>query len=88
MVLTEQNDDTKQDGHQGSRAESRPRRQRLGVAQLHVALTVAGAHPDGQCVGAALHGQVPVRDDHGHVVHALLQAAVAVPARENPGRVV
>lgn len=87
-VLTEQNDDTQQDGHQGSRAEPRPGRQRLGVAQLHVALAVAGAHPDGQRVGAAPHGQVAVGDDHGHVVDALLQAVVAVPAREDPGRVV
>lgn len=59
-ILTEQDDDTKQNGHQGSCAEPRPRRERLGVAQLHVALAVTGAHSDGQCVGAALHGKVSV----------------------------
>lgn len=88
FVLTEQDDDTKQDGHQGSRAEARPRRERLGVAQLHFALAVAGAHPDGQGAGAALHRELPVRYDHGHVVDALLQAVVAVPAGQDPGRVV
>ncbi len=71
-VLTEQNDDTKQNGHQGSRAESRPRCERLGVAQLHVALAVAGAHSDGQGVGAALHRELPIRNDHRHVIDALL----------------
>lgn len=78
-VLTEQNDDTKQNGHQGSRAEACPRRERLGVAQLHVALAVAGAHSDGQGVGAALHRKVSVRNDHRHVVDALLETVVAVP---------
>lgn len=41
FVLTEQDDDAEQDGHQGAGAEARPRRERLGVAQLHVALAVA-----------------------------------------------
>lgn len=71
-ILTEKNDDAKQDGHQGSRAKPRPRCQRLGVAQFHVALTVAGAHPDGQRVGAALHGELAVRNDHRYVINALL----------------
>ena len=87
-VLTEQNDDTEQNGHQGARAEPRPRRERLGVAQLHVALAVARAHSDGQGVGAALHRELPVGNDHRHVVDALLQAVVAVPPRQDPGRVV
>ena len=87
-VLTEQDDDTEQDGHQGSRAESRPRRERLGVAQLHVALAVAGAHSDGQGAGAALHRELSVRNDHRHVVDALLQTVVAVPPGQDPGRVV
>lgn len=88
LVLTEQDDDTEQDGHQGAGAEPRPCRQRLGVAQLHVALAVARANPDGQRVGAALHGEVSVRNDHGDVVDALLEAVVAVPPRQDPGRVV
>lgn len=88
LVLTEEDDDAKQNGHQGPGAESRPRCERLGVAQLHVALAVAGAHSDGERVGAALHGELPVRNDHGHVVDALLQAAVAVPPSQDPGRVV
>lgn len=71
-VLTEQNDDTKQDGHQGSCAESCPRCKCFGVAQLHVALTVAGTHSDGQCVGAALHRELSIRNDHRHMVDALL----------------
>lgn len=71
-VLTEQNDDTKQDGHQGSRAESCPRCKRLGVAQLHVALTVTGTDSDGQCVGAALHRELAIGNDHRHMVDALL----------------
>lgn len=88
QLLTEQDDDTEQDGHQGSGAEPRPAGQRLGVAQLHVALAVAGAHADGQRVGAALHGELAVGDDHRHQVGALLQAVVAVPARQDPRRVV
>lgn len=88
FVLTEQDDDAEQDGHQGAGAEARPRCQRLGVAQLHVALAVARAHPDGQRAGAALHGEVSVRDDHGHAVDALPEAVVAVPPRQDPCRVV
>lgn len=87
-VLTEQNDDTEQNGHQGSGAETRPRCERLGVAQLHVALAVAGAHSDGQGAGAALHGKLSIGYDHRHVVDALLQTVVAVPPGQDPGRVV
>lgn len=82
-VLTEQDDDAKQNGHQGAGAEPRPRRERLCVARLHVALAVAGADSDGQRVGAALHRELAVGYDHGHVVDAHVQAAVAVPPCED-----
>lgn len=82
-VLTEQDDDTKQNGHQGAGAEPRPRCERLCVARLHVALAVAGADSDGQRVGAALHWELSIRNDHRHMVDALLQGAVAVSPCED-----
>lgn len=62
---TEEDDGTQQDGNQGSGAEARRATQSLRIAQLHVALAVAGAHPHRQGARAALHGVVAVGDDHG-----------------------
>lgn len=87
-ALTEQDDDAEQDGHQCPGAKPRPGRQRLSVAQLHVALAVAGADAHGERARAAVTGRVPVADDHRHLVDAAVQAAVAVAAGQNPGRVV
>lgn len=86
--LTEQNHDAEQDGHQCPSAKPRLRRESLRVAQLHVALAVAGAHSDGERVGAAQCGKLSVGNDHRNVVDAPLQAAVAAPPGQNPGRVV
>lgn len=87
-MLTEQDDDTEQDGHQGPCAQPRPGRQRLGIAQLHVALAVAGADAHSECARAAVTGRVTVADDHRHLVDAAVQAVVAVAAGQDPGRVV
>lgn len=86
--LTQEDDGTQQDGDQGSGAEARAAAQSLHVAQLHPALAVAGAHPDRECAGAALHGVVPVGDHHGDQVDALVEAAVAGATRQDAGRVV
>lgn len=85
---TQQDGGTQQDGDQRSGAQARRAAQSLHVAQLHVAVAVAGAHSDRQGAGAALHGVVAVRDDHGHQVDALVEAAVAGAASQDAGRVV
>lgn len=87
-ALTEQDDDAEQDGHQRPGAQPCPGRQCLGVTQLHVALAVAGADAHGERARAAVIGRVAVADDHRHLVDAAVQAAVAVAAGQDPGRVV
>lgn len=64
--LTEQDEDAEQDGHQRPRAEPRGAAQSLGVAHLHISLSVARAHPNRERARAALHGNVSVRDHHSH----------------------
>lgn len=71
-VLTEQYEDTEDDGHEGSSAEACGEDQSFLVTQLHVPLAVAGTNTHSQGVGAALHGKVPVRYHHGNQVGAPL----------------
>lgn len=56
-LLTEQDEDAEQDGHQCSCAEPRRAGQSFCVAHLHVAISVARAHPNCECARAALHGK-------------------------------
>lgn len=67
-VLTEQYEDTEDDGHEGSSAEACGEDQSFLVTQLHVPLAVAGTNVHRQGVGAALHGEVAVRDHHGNQI--------------------
>lgn len=80
---TQQDGGTQQDGDQRSGAQARRAAQSLNVAQLHVALAVAGTHSDRQGARAALHGVVAVRDDHRDQVDALVEAAVAGAASQD-----
>lgn len=87
-VLTQQYDGAQEDGDERSGAEARGAAQRLGVTQLHVAFTVAGAHPHREGAGAALHGVVAVCDHHGDQVDTLVEAAVAGSTGQDASSVV
>lgn len=56
-LLTEQDEDAEQNGHQRPCAEPRRAGQSLSVAHLHVAVSVARAHPNCERARAALHGK-------------------------------
>lgn len=76
-ALTQQYDGTEENSDEGSGTEARRAAQRLSVAQLHVSIAVAGAHPDGEGASTALHGIAAITDHHRNQVQALLEAAVA-----------
>ncbi len=65
-LLTEQDEDAEQDGHQRPCAEPRGAAQSLGVAHLHVAVSVARTNPNRERARATLHGNVSVWDHHSH----------------------
>lgn len=79
VVLTEQDYNTEQDGHQSSGCEAIWEGQHLGAARLHVATAVAGAHSNNQRAGAALNRVVVVWDDDGQEINAHLAPAEAPP---------
>lgn len=62
--LTQQNNDTEENGNEGAGAEASGEEQGFCAAGLHVALAVAGAHADGQRARAALNRVIVVRDHH------------------------
>lgn len=86
--LTEENDDTEQDGHQSSSCEAVWEGQDLGVAGLHVSTAVTSAHAHDQRAGAALNGVVIVWNDYGQEVHAHLAPAETSPPRQDIGSVI
>lgn len=59
-LLTQQDNDAEENGHQSPRAEASRQEQGLGTAGLHVPPAVTGAHPDGQRARAALDRVVVV----------------------------
>lgn len=87
-ALTQQYDGTQENSDEGSSTEAWRAAQRLSVTQLHVAVTVTGAHSGSEGASTALHGIVAISDHHRNQIHALLEAAVAGAACQNAGGVI
>lgn len=60
VELTQKYKDAEEDGHQRPCAESRGAGQSLGITHLHVAVSIACAHPNRKRAGAALDGKFTV----------------------------
>ncbi len=88
VTLTQQYDGTQEDGDERSGAKARRAAASLWVTQLHVAFTVAGAHPHSEGASAALHGVVAVSDHHGNQVDALVKTTVAGSACQDASSVI
>ena len=88
LVLTEQDDDTEQYGHQSSSCEAIWEGQHLGVTGLHVSTAVASTHSHDQCTGAALNGVVIVWDHNRQEVHAHLTPTKPPPPCQDIGSVI
>lgn len=87
-LLTQQNNDTRQNGYQSPRAESGWQNVGLHVAGQDGVFTVTGADSNGQGVGAAHGGKAVVVYFNGKMVNILCQAAESFPEYKNAGRAV
>lgn len=86
--LTEENNNTEQDGHQSSGCEAIWEGKDLGVTCLHVSTAVTSTHAHNQCTGAALDGVVIVWDHDRQEVHTHLTPAETSPPCQDIGSVI
>lgn len=87
-MLTKQDEHAEQNSHQRSGAKSGRAAQSLGVAYLHVSISVAGTHSHRQRSRAAHHGKFAVRNHHGDQVQAFLCLPETRPSCVDPCSVV
>lgn len=86
--LTDQNEDTDQEGDEGARAEGGGHDKGRGVAGLDGARAVAAADADGEGARAAQRGRPAVHHQDGQEEHVLLLPVEAHVLRVHCGRVV
>lgn len=86
--LTNQDEDTDQEGDEGTRAEGGGHDEGRGVAGLDGTGAVAAADADGECARAAQRGRPAVHHQDGQEEHVLLLPVEAQVLRVHRGRVV